>query len=960
MAMKGGKIPQPITLNVKIIEQKEGAIAAGQELKANFNSNNVTPGILLPNDSAFFMDNLTYVEKIIPKPQPAVLGNVSFNTNTVITCLLDNHQKPNLFHPTVMEYIINGRVQNGTASISDGTEAMSNQPVSNRNYDTAQCRADIGGFEMPGITPRGTRKIPTVTPDTICCKSGYTYDRINYNWLFGNNAGISFDPIKSGATPIAITGSVISQEGCATISNDNGDLLFYTDGVTVYTSGNTIMTGGEGLSSSGTSTQSSLIVPQPGHNRYFIFTTDFAENPNGFEYSVVDFTNPLFPNGIVNPIDITLIPGAVSEKVTACNHSNCDDFWVITHTSGDSTFYTYKISSSGISPGPTTSIGSIHNTARGYMKTSIDGSRLVSLLYDEDIIDIFDFDASAATISNSITITGFTFDVGPYGLEFSSDSSKIYVSDGAGEKINQFDITYTSATEIKNSAIEIASISGASLGALQMGADEKIYVADMESPYLHVIHYPNGLGVNCNFQENNFPLTGVSSGNTSTWGLPNCITTKVYSCDRYKYVSSPTRGPFELDFVFNDVTKVIQSKQLDCSIKMYAFDKNENQFVSPPIGEFNVSYMDLSSTTTTTISIPSETMGQREILFKFYFSYPATTYISNQLDIISNTYPAAERGTEYLLYDERTDWYCFNMYKAQKPLFTNTLTGGVGGATSLEVTTDITNGISSIFGFNSIWSPIVALNGVVQTPILDYTITTSAITPYITFTFVPVVDQRVTIAYLTTNTTEQPIFGDTFLVTSPILSGPTNGQGDARVYMNTETGYMEIYQELTSLGRILLTIDGVIQSYGMDYMPSSSNSLRTILTSPLVVGERVTMYYIPVTGVVGVLNDNSPLITWKIPTAPLEGFGGNFVIEVAADGDIDYNNILFTTTVPHVVGEKSYITGLDLSFAEAGDKLRYRIKNNKWYVTIGGLTIRDYIYGESPIITIASNTAMQY
>ena len=311
---------------------------------------------------------------------------------------------------------------------------------------------------MPGITPRGTRKIPTLSADTVCCESGYTYDRINYNWLFGNNAGITFDPIKSGATPISITGSVVSQEGCATISNSNGDLLFYTDGVTVYTSGNTIMTGGEGLSSSGTSTQSSIIVPQPGHNRYFIFTTDFAENPNGFEYSVVDFTNPLFPNGIVDPIDITLIPGAVSEKVTACNHSNCDDFWVITHTSGDSTFYSYRISSTGISPGPITSIGSIHNTARGYMKTSIDGTRLVSLLYDEDVIDVFDFDASTAIISNSITITGFTFDVGPYGLEFSSDSSKIYVSDGAGEKINQFNITYSSATDIKNSAIEIASI----------------------------------------------------------------------------------------------------------------------------------------------------------------------------------------------------------------------------------------------------------------------------------------------------------------------------------------------------------------------------------------------------------------------------------------------------------------------------------------------------------------------
>lgn len=958
--MKGGKIPEPFNLNVKIIPQKEGAIPADRELKANYGSINVTPAILLPGGSAFFMDNLTYVKKIIKKDQPAVIGNSDFNTNTVITCLLDNQEKPNLFKPTPMEFILGGEVQRGMASISDGSKEMTNQPVSNINYGTAQCRADLGGFEMPGITPRGTRKIPILSADTVCCESGYTYDRINYNWLFGNNAGITFDPIKSGATPISITGSVVSQEGCATISNSNGDLLFYTDGVTVYTSGNTIMTGGEGLSSSGTSTQSSIIVPQPGHNRYFIFTTDFAENPNGFEYSVVDFTNPLFPNGIVDPIDITLIPGAVSEKVTACNHSNCDDFWVITHTSGDSTFYSYRISSTGISPGPITSIGSIHNTARGYMKTSIDGTRLVSLLYDEDVMDVFDFDASTAIISNSITITGFTFDVGPYGLEFSSDSSKIYVSDGAGEKINQFDITYSSATDIKNSAIEIASISGASLGALQMGADEKIYVADMESPYLHVIHYPNGLGVNCNFHENNFPLTGASSANTSTWGLPNCITTKVYSCDRYNYISPP-RGPFELDFVFNDVSNVIQSKKLDCSIKMYAFDKAQNQFILPHIGEFEVSHEELSANTTTTISIPLDIMGQREILFKFFFRYPATTYISNQLDIISNTYPAAERGTEYLLYNPLTDWYCFSMYRAQQPLFTNNLIGGTGGASSLRVVSHITNGFSNTFGFSSIWDPMVAVNGVLQTPILDYSVTTSAITPYITFTFTPVADQVVTIAYLTTDSEEEPIYIDTFLVTLPIKSGPTNGQGDARVYMNTETGYMELYQELSSLGRIILTVDGVIQSYGQDYMPSSSNFRRTILTNPLVGTERITMYYIPRTGVVGLFDNSKPVITWMIPHAPLVGFGGEFIIEVAAVGDTQFTNILYSTTVPHVEGERSYIGHLNLGFAQAGDGFTYRIRNNKWYVTIWGLIIRDFIYSEIVRnIVIGTNTAIRY
>mgnify|MGYP001467487109 CR=1 FL=1 len=54
--------------------------------------------------------------------------------------------------------------------------------------------------------------------------------------------------------------------------------------------------------------------------------------------------------------------------------------------------------------------------------------KLISLLYDEDTIDIFDFDNTGGTLSNFVTLTGFTYDIGPYGLEFSSDSSKFYVS----------------------------------------------------------------------------------------------------------------------------------------------------------------------------------------------------------------------------------------------------------------------------------------------------------------------------------------------------------------------------------------------------------------------------------------------------------------------------------------------------------------------------------------------------
>ena len=52
----------------------------------------------------------------------------------------------------------------------------------------------------------------------------------NNNWYFGT-AGIDFN----GPSPVAITTSAMSTyEGCSTVSDKFGNLLFYTDGVNVF------------------------------------------------------------------------------------------------------------------------------------------------------------------------------------------------------------------------------------------------------------------------------------------------------------------------------------------------------------------------------------------------------------------------------------------------------------------------------------------------------------------------------------------------------------------------------------------------------------------------------------------------------------------------------------------------------------------------------------------------------
>jgi len=93
----------------------------------------------------------------------------------------------------------------------------------------------------------------------LLASSAYSQGEANW-WYFGNNAGIHFAPVATNVTG----GALNTTEGVASISDAAGNLLFYTDGVTVYNSTHTTMTNGIGLLGDASSTQSAIIVKQPG------------------------------------------------------------------------------------------------------------------------------------------------------------------------------------------------------------------------------------------------------------------------------------------------------------------------------------------------------------------------------------------------------------------------------------------------------------------------------------------------------------------------------------------------------------------------------------------------------------------------------------------------------------------------------------------------------------------------
>ncbi|MEP0676143.1 MAG: hypothetical protein ABJC32_11505, partial [Nonlabens ulvanivorans] len=58
------------------------------------------------------------------------------------------------------------------------------------------------------------------------------------NWYFGENAGLTFN---SGMPVALVNGNLNTAEGCAAISDSQGNLRFYTDGRSVYNRDHLVM-----------------------------------------------------------------------------------------------------------------------------------------------------------------------------------------------------------------------------------------------------------------------------------------------------------------------------------------------------------------------------------------------------------------------------------------------------------------------------------------------------------------------------------------------------------------------------------------------------------------------------------------------------------------------------------------------------------------------------------------------
>ena len=333
-------------------------------------------------------------------------------------------------------------------------------------------------------------------------------------WYFGDKAGLDFN----SGSPVALTdGQLSTLEGCATISNGSGQLLLYTDGRTVYNKNHQAMANGTGLMGHNSSSQSATIVPLPGSTHlYYVFTLDAEAGVEGFRYSIVDLNLNGGLGDVVSSAKNVLIYTPACEKISIVRHANTTDFWIITHGWNSNAFYAYRLTSGGLNTIPIQSnVGLVVNNstgynAMGYMKVSPDGSKLVACHVFLNTAELFDFNNVTGVVSNPVTLMNDSNHI--YGAEFSPNSQVLYISVGNSKSIYQFDLN---AANIGSTMLLLHTFPG-SMGAMQLGPDKKIYIAEFLNTKLSSIQNPDVVGLGCTLFVNNIDL----GGRISKIGLP--------------------------------------------------------------------------------------------------------------------------------------------------------------------------------------------------------------------------------------------------------------------------------------------------------------------------------------------------------------------------------------------------------------------------------------------------------
>lgn len=360
-------------------------------------------------------------------------------------------------------------------------------------------------------------------------------DPVNMNWYFGKRAALNF---ATNPPTVLLNSNMDQREGCASVSNAFGNLLFYTDGVKVWNQNHGIMPNSSDLTGHLSSGQSAVIVPsQTNSQQYYIFTTP-ARNTSGtsFAYSVVDMELDDYNGDIVEGqkniplLDENGMPFTIkTEGLTVARNHNNTKYWIL--FPNNNKLYAYLVDSSGVSTTPVVSNMTFTNdqdsanSTLSCIKVSPNNDKIAisywsyawpPLQADQTLAQtrIYRFNSALGTISYTYQIEINNRSI--YSLEFSPDSNLLFMNNSQSNLQNPRLMVY----DLQNLSMREENIPlNIDIGTFQRAPNNEIYISGVR---LNKITDPNDYFSSITYNVIN--VNPLSQPNRKTeWGLPQLI-----------------------------------------------------------------------------------------------------------------------------------------------------------------------------------------------------------------------------------------------------------------------------------------------------------------------------------------------------------------------------------------------------------------------------------------------------
>lgn len=349
-----------------------------------------------------------------------------------------------------------------------------------------------------------------------------------------------------------------SMEGSNTsMSDEPGNLLFYSNGCYIVNAKHEIMENGDSINPgliediycpSGGSPliQGVIAIPSPeGDSIYYVFNLDYdqpyGQNPIFYPvapqrlfYQKIDMAKDSGFGAVVLKNQIAVLDTFARGFIKAVQHENGQDWWVIVPKSHSNCYFLVPVTAEGVQPAQLKCEGKVWNDQDFATQVTFSPDSKKYIRFNAwNGLNIFDFDAATGDLSNPIHID-FSNDTINYiaGVAVSPNSRYLYVC--ARKNIYQFDLQ---ASDIEASKIKIATWDGyfnpyATIFYLAaLAPDGKIYISNTSSTYnLHIIHKPNCPGLSCELEQHGVVLPSYNFATMPNLPHYNILNTS-YDCD---------------------------------------------------------------------------------------------------------------------------------------------------------------------------------------------------------------------------------------------------------------------------------------------------------------------------------------------------------------------------------------------------------------------------------------------